>query len=66
MAAPERGRFPGERFDLAKILRSPRSAGATIHEPPTQGTLERFPITWDHVIEQEPLKIKELEHVLIE
>ncbi len=28
--------------------------------------LERFPITWNHVIEKESLKFKELEHVLIE
>ena len=28
--------------------------------------LERFPITWNHVIEKEALKFKELEHVLIE
>jgi hypothetical protein len=27
---------------------------------------ERFPITWNHVIDKEPLKFKELEHVLIE
>jgi hypothetical protein len=28
--------------------------------------LERFPITWNHVIEKESLKFKELEHVRIE
>ena len=28
--------------------------------------LERFPITWNHVIEKESLKFKEMEHVLIE
>jgi hypothetical protein len=28
--------------------------------------LERFPITWNHVIEKESLKFKELEHVLVE
>ena len=28
--------------------------------------LERFPITWNHVIEKESLNFKELEHVLIE
>ena len=28
--------------------------------------LERFPITWNHAIEKESRKIKELEHVLIE
>jgi hypothetical protein len=28
--------------------------------------LERFPITWNHVVGKESLKIKELEHVLIE
>jgi hypothetical protein len=27
---------------------------------------ERFPITWNNVIDKESLKIKELEHVLIE
>jgi hypothetical protein len=27
---------------------------------------ERFPITWNHVIDKDSLKIKELEHVLIE
>ena len=29
-------------------------------------TLERFPIAWNHVIEKESLKFKELEHVLAE
>jgi hypothetical protein len=29
-------------------------------------TLERFPITWNHVIDKESLKFKELEHVLVE
>jgi hypothetical protein len=28
--------------------------------------LERFPITWNHVIEKESLKINKLAHVLIE
>jgi len=28
--------------------------------------LERFPITWNHVIDKEPLNIKTLEQVLIE
>jgi len=28
--------------------------------------LERFPITWNHVIDKESLKIKMLEQVLIE
>jgi len=28
--------------------------------------LERFPITWNHVIEKESLKFKEVEHALIE
>ncbi|MGH6822291.1 MAG: hypothetical protein ACREC4_02190, partial [Methylocella sp.] len=28
--------------------------------------LERFPITWNHVIEKESLKFKELEHALVE
>jgi hypothetical protein len=32
----------------------------------TKVNLERFPITWNHVIDKEALKIKELEHVLIE
>jgi hypothetical protein len=31
-----------------------------------ENALERFPITWNHVIDKESLKIKELEHVLIE
>ncbi|TLG71576.1 hypothetical protein FEV16_15630 [Methylocystis sp. B8] len=30
------------------------------------GDLERFPITWNHVIDKESLKIKTLEQVLIE
>ncbi|MGH6796738.1 MAG: hypothetical protein ACREDD_09600 [Methylocella sp.] len=30
------------------------------------GSLERFPITWNHVIEKESLNFKGLEHVLIE
>ena len=29
-------------------------------------TLERFPITWNHVIEKESLKFKEMEHAGIE
>jgi hypothetical protein len=33
---------------------------------PTAGRLERFPITWNHVIDKESLKIKMLEQVLIE
>jgi hypothetical protein len=28
--------------------------------------LERFPIRWNHLIEKESLRVKELEHVLIE
>jgi hypothetical protein len=28
--------------------------------------LERFPITWNHVIEEESLNINKLDHVLIE
>lgn len=28
--------------------------------------LERFPISWTHLIENKSLKIKKLEHVLIE
>ena len=28
--------------------------------------MERFPITWNHVIGKESLKFKELAHVLIE
>ena len=31
-----------------------------------QVQLERFPITWNHVIEKESLGFKELEHVLVE
>jgi hypothetical protein len=31
-----------------------------------EATLERFPITWNHVIEKETLKFRDLEHVLIE
>ncbi|MBM3563761.1 MAG: hypothetical protein FJX48_11595 [Alphaproteobacteria bacterium] len=30
------------------------------------GRLERFPITWNHVIDKESLKIKTSEQVLIE
>jgi hypothetical protein len=36
------------------------SAGAT------RNWLERFPITWNHVIQEESLRFKELENVLIE
>ncbi len=28
--------------------------------------LERFPITWNHVIDKESLRFKDVEHVLIE
>jgi hypothetical protein len=31
-----------------------------------ESALERFPITWNHVIDKDSLKIKELEHVPIE
>jgi hypothetical protein len=30
------------------------------------GVLERVPITWNHVIDKDSLKFKEVEHVLIE
>jgi hypothetical protein len=30
------------------------------------GSLERSPYTWNHVIEKQSLRFKELEHVLIE
>jgi hypothetical protein len=33
---------------------------------PRKRVAERFPITWNHVIEKEPLNINKLEHVLIE
>jgi len=33
---------------------------------PRETVLERFPIRWNHLIEKESLKFKELEHVLIE
>ncbi len=32
----------------------------------TIAALERFPIRWNHLIEKESLKFKEMEHVLIE
>jgi CRP-like cAMP-binding protein len=32
----------------------------------TARALERFPITWNHVIDKESPKFKELEHVLVE
>ena len=33
---------------------------------PRKGVAERFPITWNHVIEKESLNINKLEHALIE
>ena len=33
---------------------------------PRKRVAERFPITWNRVIEKEPLNINKLEHVLIE
>jgi hypothetical protein len=33
---------------------------------PRKCVAERFPITWNHVIEKESLNINKLEHVLIE
>ncbi len=55
------------------------SRRANLHDPKGKGDLRnlvhgatrgvplvRFPITWNHVIEKESLKFKELEHVLIE
>ncbi|MBM3641062.1 MAG: hypothetical protein FJX15_06890, partial [Alphaproteobacteria bacterium] len=35
-------------------------------QPIESSHLERFPITWNHVIDKESLKIKTLEQVLIE
>jgi hypothetical protein len=41
-----------------------------VHElvdfPGVSGCLERVPIKWNHLIDKDSLKIKELEHVLIE
>jgi hypothetical protein len=41
------------------------SAASSCIIPKEAGSLERFQITWNHVIEKESLKFKELEHVLI-
>jgi len=43
-----------------------QATGMAVSDLTFSKTLERFPITWNHVIEKESLKIKELEHVLIE
>ena len=51
---PETGRKG--RFTNPRLCSLPLSSRA----------LERFPITWNHVIDKEPVKIKELEHVRIE
>jgi hypothetical protein len=47
--------------------------GATLKSDPEymfpaqcHAMLERFPISWTHLIENKSLKIKKLEHVLIE
>ncbi len=44
-------------------IRKPRITAR--RDVPVAG-LERFPITWKHVIEKESLDFKELEHALIE
>jgi hypothetical protein len=48
-------------FDLVSSDSS--SIGSRVTSKPA---LERFPITWNHVIEKESLKFKGLEHVGIE
>ncbi len=44
----------------------PEELGAAGSLLADRGYLVRFPITWNHVIEKESLKFKEVEHVLIE
>jgi hypothetical protein len=50
-------------FDRASALFQGQGRAA----PSTRGAprLERFPIRWNHLIEKESLRFKELEHVLI-
>ena len=52
-------------YSAWKIWRN-RVQSRNFHYGRHAATLERFPITWNHVIEKESLRFKELEHVLIE
>ena len=55
-----------QRGDRQRALAPPaKQHGGSIGQRPPM-PLERFPITWNCVIEKESLKFKELEHVLIE
>ncbi|MGH6823661.1 MAG: hypothetical protein ACRECP_09355 [Methylocella sp.] len=56
--------LPGEMAAKQHELHSCRDAD--LIRTDRYRALERFPITWNHVIERESLKFKELEHVLIE
>ena len=44
----------------------PVSGVRAFHAARQASTLERFPITWNHVIDKESLKFKDLEHVKLE
>ena len=46
-------------------LLAERGAAGSYDDHPRDCALERFPITWNLVIEKEALRIKELEHVLM-
>ncbi|MBM3563762.1 MAG: hypothetical protein FJX48_11600 [Alphaproteobacteria bacterium] len=50
---------------MAARARASRASSAR-NWPRPHAALERFPITWNHVIDKESLKIKTLEQVLIE
>ena len=61
-------RKPGEKTSKAAAL---AQFGDARFDRPRPGlkipaALECFPIRWNHLIDKEPLKIKEPEHVLIE
>jgi hypothetical protein len=44
----------------------PQQGRGLLEHPRRPDDLERFPITWFHVIEKESLKFNDLEHVPIE
>jgi hypothetical protein len=51
---------------LRPVARAIAPPAKAVSAPSKKALLERFPITWNHVIDKESLKIKMLEQVLIE
>jgi hypothetical protein len=72
---PSTGDFRRRPKTAAGVAREPLALGGRVLGEPAPWplfrktafqALERFPIRWNHLIEKESLRFKELEHVLIE